>query len=310
MRNKLALTIALASFGLVTALGVGFAGAEEVTTEARRIAAARFRSACSAAPACSNEVDDDKDGLIDNEDPDCESRRMTARQRKQRKLPSPPARPSATSDSNVEAPPTPEAPTEKHGGVKAGATIDAQGDGVRHNKSLGDISGGDGNSGAGISAPSATGGVQLHTKTRGRRLAVLERRHADRRPTRRRRSRPSARPRSASPTSSSTLSRSRPSCCRSTRHAAPSTGFPGRCSPRSTRSRLASAPTWTPSSAGAVGWMQFLPSSWEAFGLDANGDGTQGPLQPGRRNLRRRSLPEAGRWLEGSLQRDLLLQPR
>ena len=32
MRNKLALTIALASFGVVTALGVGFAGAEGVAT--------------------------------------------------------------------------------------------------------------------------------------------------------------------------------------------------------------------------------------------------------------------------------------
>ena len=34
------------------------------------------------------------------------------------------------------------------------------------------------------------------------------------------------------------------------------------------------------SSAGAVGWMQFLPSSWEAFGLDANGDGRKDPYNP------------------------------
>ena len=32
MRNKLALIIALASFGAVTALGVGFAGADELST--------------------------------------------------------------------------------------------------------------------------------------------------------------------------------------------------------------------------------------------------------------------------------------
>ena len=34
------------------------------------------------------------------------------------------------------------------------------------------------------------------------------------------------------------------------------------------------------SSAGAIGWMQFLPSSWEAFGLDANGDGRKDPYNP------------------------------
>jgi hypothetical protein len=34
------------------------------------------------------------------------------------------------------------------------------------------------------------------------------------------------------------------------------------------------------SSAGAVGWMQFLPSSWEAFGVDANGDGRKDPYNP------------------------------
>jgi murein DD-endopeptidase MepM/ murein hydrolase activator NlpD len=35
-----------------------------------------------------------------------------------------------------------------------------------------------------------------------------------------------------------------------------------------------------PSSAGAIGWMQFLPSSWETYGLDANGDGQKDPYNP------------------------------
>jgi hypothetical protein len=34
------------------------------------------------------------------------------------------------------------------------------------------------------------------------------------------------------------------------------------------------------SSAGAEGWMQFLPSSWEAYGVDANGDGYKDPYNP------------------------------
>ena len=34
------------------------------------------------------------------------------------------------------------------------------------------------------------------------------------------------------------------------------------------------------SSAGAVGWMQFLPSSWKRFGVDANKDGRRDPYNP------------------------------
>ena len=34
------------------------------------------------------------------------------------------------------------------------------------------------------------------------------------------------------------------------------------------------------SSAGAVGWMQFLPSTWEAYGTDANGDRRKDPYNP------------------------------
>jgi murein DD-endopeptidase MepM/ murein hydrolase activator NlpD len=35
-----------------------------------------------------------------------------------------------------------------------------------------------------------------------------------------------------------------------------------------------------PSSAGAVGWMQFLPSTWARWGVDANGDGVADPWNP------------------------------
>ena len=34
------------------------------------------------------------------------------------------------------------------------------------------------------------------------------------------------------------------------------------------------------SSAGAVGWMQFLPSTWKTWGVDANGDGVADPYNP------------------------------
>lgn len=35
-----------------------------------------------------------------------------------------------------------------------------------------------------------------------------------------------------------------------------------------------------PSSAGAVGWMQFMPATWAAYGVDANGDGVRDPSDP------------------------------
>jgi transglycosylase-like protein with SLT domain len=34
------------------------------------------------------------------------------------------------------------------------------------------------------------------------------------------------------------------------------------------------------SSAGAMGWMQFIPSSWKAYGVDANDDGRKDPYNP------------------------------
>src|SRR4029450_12398612 len=34
------------------------------------------------------------------------------------------------------------------------------------------------------------------------------------------------------------------------------------------------------STAGAVGWMQFLPSTWRLYGVDANGDGVKDPYNP------------------------------
>jgi len=35
-----------------------------------------------------------------------------------------------------------------------------------------------------------------------------------------------------------------------------------------------------PSSAGAVGWMQFMPSTWASYGVDADGDGKADPNDP------------------------------
>ena len=62
--------------------------------------------------------------------------------------------------------------------------------------------------------------------------------------------------------------------------------------------------------AGAVGWMQFLPSTWKEWGVDANGDGVADPYNPVD------AIFTAARYLHAAgassnlTQRDLRLQPR
>src|SRR4051812_14769520 len=74
MRNKLALTIAVVSFALATALGVGLAGAEPASVESaapRGVAPPPSAPSPASLPVCSNGLDDDGDGLLDLEDPGC-----------------------------------------------------------------------------------------------------------------------------------------------------------------------------------------------------------------------------------------------
>jgi murein DD-endopeptidase MepM/ murein hydrolase activator NlpD len=49
-----------------------------------------------------------------------------------------------------------------------------------------------------------------------------------------------------------------------------------------------------PSSAGAVGWMQFMPDTWTAYGVDGNGDGTNDPADP------EDAIPAAANYLKAS----------
>ena len=53
-----------------------------------------------------------------------------------------------------------------------------------------------------------------------------------------------------------------------------------------------------------------MPSTWERWGPDADGDGLANPWNPEDGDLLRRPLPRSGRRARGHLPRDLRLQPR
>ena len=64
-----------------------------------------------------------------------------------------------------------------------------------------------------------------------------------------------------------------------------------------------------PSSAGAVGWMQFMPSTWARYGHGRERRRQGRPVQRGRRDLLGRALPLGGRRGHRPAPRDLRLQP-
>jgi hypothetical protein len=277
MRNKLALIIALAGFGVVTALGVGFAGAEELSTTSTEATTPLTATPTATPPACSNGVDDDGDGLVDMEDPNCESPEDNSEE------PTPATSPaSPTSNSSVEAPaapaPAPSEAPKQGGGFKAGATIGSGNAKVHHNESLGDVSGGGENSGGGATAPSATAGTpQADTANGGSQYSS------------------GGSPTEANPTT--TIAPFGPAPIGVPNFVIDSFEIPPFLLPIYQACGTEYGIPWEvlasinkiesgfgtnmgPSSAGAIGWMQFLPSSWEAFGLDANGDGKKDPYNP------------------------------
>ncbi len=283
MRAKIALLVVLASFLALSALGVAMAGAdplaENVPTEQ---AAATTTTAVPSlqAPACANGLDDDGDGLVDLADPDCTEPAGTSEA------------PAAPSGASVAAPlPAPEATTPassapKPGGVKQGSPIgggegsgeDVSG-GVTHNEDLGDSSGG-GQSGGGVRAPSATGGGDqplAEGSDGGSQFGA------------------GGSPTSANPTM--TIAPFGPAPIGVPNFIIDSFeippfllpiyqacgteyGIPWEVLASINKIETAFGTNLNVSSAGAVGWMQFLPSSWEMYGVDANGDGRKDPYNP------------------------------
>ena len=64
------------------------------------------------------------------------------------------------------------------------------------------------------------------------------------------------------------------------------------------------------SSAGALGWMQFMPATWQAYGTDANKDGRKDPYNPVDAIFAAARYLKAANYENDVRARDLGLQPR
>ena len=104
-------------------------------------------------------------------------------------------------------------------------------------------------------------------------------------------------------------SRSR-SCSRSGRRAGAAYGIPWSVLAAINKIESNFGQNMGPSSAGAIGWMQFMPDTWARWGVDANGDGVADPWNAEDAIYSRRALPRSDRRHDRHLARRLRLQPR
>ena len=241
----------------------------------------------TAATQCADGIDNDGDGLIDLEDPDCTSATDTTE--------GPETTPAAPTTGETLAPSTStpgsgstesssESGKTKHKEFGRGESLegDPEADvrgGVTHNESLGDASGG-GESGGAVTAPSATGGGTQPLTDSNDGGAQFE---------------PGGAPTLANP--STTIAPFGPAPIGVPNFVINSFeippfllpiyqacgteyGIPWEVLAAINKIETGFGTNLNVSSAGAVGWMQFLPSSWEMYGLDANGDGRKDPYNP------------------------------
>jgi murein DD-endopeptidase MepM/ murein hydrolase activator NlpD len=274
MRKKLALTIALASFGAAIALGVGLAGAEAPSAEsASTIAPASPVSPATATapvpPACSDGIDNDGDGLVDMEDPDCTEPSDTTEE------------PVPTSESAPEETQEGQGETSKPG-VEMGETLSgskAKPTGVVHNQTIGANPGGGGSANGGVIAPSATAGVQPPAKGQNGGIGF----NSGGVPTAANSSLTIA-PFGAAPIGVPNFVINSfeipPFLLPIYQACGTEYEIPWEVLAAINKIETGFGTNLNVSSAGAVGWMQFLPSSWEEYGVDANGDGRKDPYNP------------------------------
>jgi Transglycosylase SLT domain/Peptidase family M23 len=319
MKSKLALILALAAFLSLAAIGsaaTASAGAAlplASVTEALLPGLTGSSSSSSETPStttstpsttpttpatttpmpqCSDGIDNDGDGLIDMEDPDCSSPSDNTEGPEVSTSPStattgPTTSPSTTTSGSTEGEEIvgAEKPkTKAHKDFSRGESLEEKVEpevrgGVAHGETLGDNSGG-GKSGGAVKAPTATGGGTQPLPEDGDGGAQFELGGA---------------PNLLNPTT--TIAPFGPAPIGVPNFVINSFEIPPFLLPIYQACGTEYGIPWevlaainkietdfgknlNVSSAGAVGWMQFLPSSWEMYGLDANGDGRKDPYNP------------------------------
>jgi len=265
----------------ITAIAAALAGAAPVSESSVVSPSTTATTAVPSlsAPACANGLDDDGDGLVDTADPDCESPEDTTEV--------PPAAPAETSEGEEVAAPTPTPSPEPgpQGGVKHGtgiggpSTAGSAGSrgGATRNDELAAPTGG---SNGAVTAPGINGGGDQPLPEGSDGGAQFTEGGA---------------PTTANPTT--TIAPFGPAPIGVPNFVIDSFeippfllpiyqacgteyGIPWEVLASINKIETAFGTNTNVSSAGAVGWMQFLPSSWEQFGLDANGDGKKDPYNP------------------------------
>ena len=281
MRTKIALIVALASLLAAAAMSTAMAGAdalgEAITKESPL---GPLAPAATTPVECANGLDDDADGLIDLEDPACTSADVTSEQP-----------PNLVEEPKTTAPaPEPAQGGDKDKGSDQGPKLQQGdsigGDAAKHkrggatvNESLGDASGGGESDGA-VEAPSATGNGDQPLPSDGDGGAPFD---------------DGGSPTLGNPTT--TLAPFGPAPIGVPNFIIDSFeippfllpiyqacgteyGIPWEVLASINKIETGFGTNLNVSTAGAMGWMQFLPSSWEAFGVDANGDGKKDPYNP------------------------------
>ncbi|MGN6275755.1 MAG: lytic murein transglycosylase [Solirubrobacterales bacterium] len=282
MRTKFALIIAFAGFLAITVVGTALAGADPLSA-AESLGTTTTTIPSLTAPACSNGVDDDGDGLVDMQDPGCESPEDNSEE------PNPATPAEATEGESLPAPAPPPGSSGsgassgggKSGGVKEGTSIIGSSPGkggVTRNDELAEP--GSGSRSGGITAPSANGGGTQPLPEGSNGGSQFTEGGA---------------PTTANPTT--TIAPFGPAPIGVPNFVIDSFEIPPFLLPIYQACGTEYGIPWevlasinkietdfgtnlNVSSAGAVGWMQFLPASWEQFGLDANGDGKKDPYNP------------------------------
>ncbi|HEY0278370.1 MAG TPA: lytic murein transglycosylase [Solirubrobacterales bacterium] len=324
MKSKLALILALAALltlAVIGSAGTGTAGAapplgsvteallpglvgtsgsssetpppSTTTTTTPQATTTPSTTTTPAVPQCADGIDNDGDGLIDMEDPDCTSPTDNSEGPEPSASPSTPATGTTTSPSisasgstvgEEIAGPTEEPKAKKHKEFSRGESLEEEVEprmrgGVAHGETLGDDSGG-GKSGGAVKAPTATGGGTQPLPEDGDGGAQFELGGA---------------PNLLNPTT--TIAPFGPAPIGVPNFVINSFEIPPFLLPIYQACGTEYGIPWevlaainkietdfgknlNVSSAGAVGWMQFLPSSWEMYGLDANGDGRKDPYNP------------------------------